>query len=103
MYAINDLLTVIPQKYPRHKLGDDGVMYPAGEPIVTPGTIAGEALAWFDRMAGQSPVVFDPATRDQFKAELLVERNGFVRVDLFVPPDLINQLLQTAVKLGFRL
>lgn len=103
MYAINDLLTVIPQKYPRHKLGDDGVMYPAGEPIVTPTTIAGEALAWFDRMASSSPVVFDPSTRDQFKSELLVERNGFVRVDLYVPPDLINQLLQTAVKLGFRL
>jgi phage tail sheath gpL-like len=103
MYAINDLLTVIPQKYPRHKLGDDGVIYPPGEPIVTPTTIKGEALAWFDRMAGESPVVFDPATRDQFKNELIAERNGFVRVDLYVPPDLINQLLQTAVKLGFRL
>lgn len=103
MYAINDLLTVIPQKYPRHKLGDDGVQYPAGEPVVTPTTIAGEALAWFDRMASSSPVVFDPSTRDQFKSELLVERHGAVRVDLYVPPDLINQLLQTAVKLGFRL
>lgn len=103
MYAINDLLTAIAQKYPRSKLGDDGGRYPPGEDVVTPSTIAAESLAWFDRMSRQSPVVFDPATRATFKAGVIAERNGATRVDLFVPPDLINQLLQTAVKLGFRL
>lgn len=103
MYAINDLLTAIAQKYPRSKLGNDGAQYPPGEDVVTPSTIAAESLAWFDRMSRQSPVVFDPATRGAFKAGVIAERNGTTRVDLYVPPDLINQLLQTAVKLGFRL
>lgn len=103
MYAINDLITVIPARYPRAKLGDDGVRYPAGEDIVTPSTIVGEGLAWFDRMSTQSPVVFDPATRDAFKEAILAERNGPTRVDLFVPPDLINQFLQLGTKLSFRL
>lgn len=103
LYAINDFLTAIPLRYPRAKCGDDGVAYPPGEPVVTPSTMKAELLAWYDRMSLQTPIVFDPAKRELFKAGVVVERNGSTRFDVFAPPGLIGQLLQTAMKLAFRL
>ena len=42
---------------------------------------------------------------DQFKADLIVERNisDVNRLDFMLPPDLINQLRVTGVKIGFLL
>jgi phage tail sheath gpL-like len=37
-------------KYPRHKLGDDGVPYGSGQAVITPKLGKAEALMWFDEM-----------------------------------------------------
>lgn len=80
---------VILQKFPRHKLADDGTRFGAGQAIVTPGIIRGETIA----LARQWEDAGLVENLDQFKEELIVVRNGAdpTRVDLVIPPDLVNQ------------
>ena len=86
-----------------YKLANDGASFPAGERIMTPSLGRAEALAWFFDMSGTSPVVFDPSTLEQFKRDLVVERNESDpnRLDFLLPPDLINQLVFTAARIQF--
>lgn len=104
MYARNDFRTRMAAKYPRHKLGGDSTFYPAGEPIMTPSLGKAEAVSWFLDMATSSPVVFDPSTLDQFKADLVVEINGSNpnRLDFLLPPDLIGRFIVGAAQIQFR-
>lgn len=104
MYAINDFKSRMSTKYPRHKLGDDSTAYPAGEAIMTPSLAKAEAVSWFKDMSESSPVVFDPATKAQFIADLVVERNVSDpdRLDFLLPPDLINKLIAVAASVQFR-
>lgn len=76
-------------KFPRHKLADDGTRFGAGQAIVTPGIIRGETVA----LARQWEEAGLVENLDQFKTELIVQRNGADpnRVDLVIPPDLVNQ------------
>ena len=103
MYARFNFRTRIASRYPRHKLGRDGVRYPSGEAVMTPALGRAEAVAWFLDMATVSPVVFDPSTLAQFKEDLVVEINGSDpnRLDFLLPPDLINELVVTAAKIQF--
>lgn len=88
-------------KYPRHKLGSDGTRFGPGQKVMTPKLGKAEALGWFREMEGLGLV----ENFDQFRADLVVERNATDpnRLDLLLPPDLINQLIVTAGQIQFRL
>ncbi len=89
------------QKFPRHKLANDGTRYGAGQAVVTPKIIRAELIAlmrqWED--AGLAENI------DQFKADLIVERSStdVNRVDALIPPDIINQFRVFAANVQFRL
>lgn len=88
-------------RYPRHKLANDGTQFGSGQAVMTPKLGKGEALAWFREMEALGLV----EGFDQFKRDLVVERNvsNPNRLDFLLPPDLINQLMITAVQMQFRL
>ncbi|CDL79726.1 phage tail sheath subtilisin-like domain-containing protein [Xenorhabdus cabanillasii] len=79
----------ITQKYPRHKLANDGTRISAGQAVVTPSVIRTELLALFTEheFAG---LVEDFET---FKQTLIVERdqNDRNRLNVRSNPDLVNQ------------
>lgn len=87
------------QKFPRHKLADDGTRFGAGQAIVTPGVIRGETVA-LARLWEENGLV---ENLDQFKTELIVARNtgDANRVDLVIPPDLVNQARIFAAKFEY--
>lgn len=90
----------ISQKFPRHKLADDGTRFGAGQAIVTPSIIRAElialARAWEERGWVENLTAF--------KDQLVVERNADdpTRVDVVLPPDLVNQLRVFAALVQFR-
>lgn len=108
---VNTLLTLaalrysqrarIAQKYPRHKLANDGTKAGAGQAIVTPSVIRAELVAlareWED--AGWVENI------DGFIAGLIVERSATDpnRINALVTPDLVNQLRVFAAQIQFRL
>jgi phage tail sheath gpL-like len=91
----------ITNKYPRHKLADDGTKFGPGQAIVTPGIIKAELVSQYqiDMFNG---LVENLAA---FKQNLIVERdsNDPNRANVLYPPDLINQLRIFAVLNQFRL
>lgn len=88
-------------RYPRHKLADDGTRFGSGQAVITPKLGKAEALAWFRQMEELGLV----EGFEQFKRDLVVERNGSDpnRLDFLLPPDLINQLVVSAASIQFRL
>lgn len=88
------------QKYPRHKLADDGTNFAPGQAIVTPSIIRAELLA----LARQWEAMGWVENLTEFKAQMLVERdpNDPTRINAVIPPDLINQLRVFAGKIEFR-
>ncbi|MGD9638383.1 MAG: phage tail sheath subtilisin-like domain-containing protein [Alphaproteobacteria bacterium] len=99
-YLRYDYRNYLMRKYPRHKLASDGTRYGAGQAIVTPKTIKAETIAWFKQMETKGLV----EGIDQFKTDLIVERNAddANRLDIYLPPDLVNQMRVFAVQAGFR-
>lgn len=91
----------VQSRYPRHKLANDGTRFGPGQAVVTPKLMKGEAVGWFAAMEELGLV----ENLEAFKASLVVERNASDpnRLDLLLPPDLINQLIVTAAKIQFRL
>ena len=91
----------ITTKYPRHKLADDGTRFGAGQAIVTPSVIRGELIAEYADLEDLGIAENAKA----FKAALIVERNANDpnRLDVLLPPDLVNQLRVFAVLAQFRL
>jgi phage tail sheath gpL-like len=91
----------IAQKYPRHKLANDGTNFGSGQAIVTPSIIRAEVIALARQWEQRGWV----ENLDQFKADLIVERNADDpnRVDAVIPPDIINQLRVLAAQIQFRL
>ena len=91
----------IAQKYPRHKLADDGTQFAPGQAVVTPVLLKAEALHIFREweLAG---LVED---FDQFKRDLIIERNDTDRdrVDAIIPPNTVNQFRVFAGGVQFRL
>lgn len=89
----------ITQKFPRHKLADDGTRFGAGQAIVTPRVIRAELLALFRELEEAGLV----ENFEQYKAELIVERNANDRnrVDVLSPPDLVNQFRIFAAQIQF--
>ena len=85
-YAVNARIT---QKFPRHKLADDGTQYGDGQAIVTPSVIRAELLALFRELEAKGLV----ENADAFREGLIVERNADDRnrLDVLAAPDLVNQ------------
>jgi phage tail sheath gpL-like len=100
-YIIRHLRARITTKYPRHKLADDGTRFGAGQAIVTPAVIRGELAAEYAELEELGIVENAKA----FAANLIVERNATDpnRLDVLLPPDLVNQLRVFAVLAQFRL
>jgi len=100
-YIIRRLRSIITSKYPRHKLADDGTRFGAGQAIVTPSVIRGEMLAEYANLEEAGICENFKA----FSANLIVERNADDpnRLDVLLPPDLVNQLRVFAVLAQFRL
>ena len=100
-YIIRHLRSRITNKYPRHKLADDGTRFGAGQAIVTPSVIRGELAAEYAELEELGMV----ETAKAFAANLIVERNATDpnRLDVLLPPDLVNQLRVFAVLAQFRL
>jgi phage tail sheath gpL-like len=88
-------------KFPRHKLGDDGNRFGSGQAVMTPKLGKAFAIGKFNEWVEKAWV----ENIDQFKNDLIVERNTTDkdRLDFLLPPDLINQLLVTAVQIQFLL
>ncbi|AXW58918.1 hypothetical protein CJO93_08400 [Ralstonia solanacearum] len=89
------------QKFPRHKLANDGTVFDAGQAVATPSMIRAELIALF-RDWEEAGLVED---FDQFKADLQVARSStdVNRVDVRIPPNLINQFRVFAAQIQFRL
>ena len=100
-YILRRLRARITTKYPRHKLADDGTRFGAGQAIVTPSVIRGELIAEYADL--EELGIAENAKA--FKAALIVERNANDpnRLDVLLPPDLVNQLRVFAVLAQFRL
>lgn len=97
----HDWRDYIKRKYPRHKLANDGTRFGAGQAVATPNTFKAEAVAKFREWEEIGLV----ENFDQFKRDLIVERNPSDpnRLDVLLPPDCINQLRLVANKIAFRL
>lgn len=88
-------------KYGRHKLASDGTRVRSGQAVLTPRAAKAEAVSIFRDWESFGWV----ENVDQFKDDLIVERNAENpdRLDILLPPDLVNQLRQLGVKIQFRL
>lgn len=88
-------------RYPRHKLADDGTRFGPGQAVITPKIARAESVSLFGEweLAGLVEGV------DQFKRDLVVERNQSNpnRLDFLLPPDLINQLRNIGAQIQFLL
>jgi phage tail sheath gpL-like len=100
-YIIRTLKTTITTKYPRHKLANDGTKYGTGQAIVTPSVIRGELIAQYQKLELLGIV----ENTELFKKYLVVERNANDpnRLDVLLPPDLVNGLRIFAMLVQFRL
>lgn len=98
---IRRLRLAITNKYPRHKLANNGTQFAAGSAIVTPNVIKAELIAQYGVMEAAGLVENAAA----FKDNLIVERDADDpnRVNVLFPPDLINQLRVFALLAQFRL
>lgn len=88
-------------KFPRHKLANDSDRIAAGQPVLTPLIAKAFAINKFQSWA--SKVLVEDV--EQFKAELVVERNATNpnRLDFLLPANLANQFRQAGIQIGFRL
>lgn len=100
-YIRFDLKARITSKYPRHKLARDGTRFAPGQAIVTPNVIKAEIVSKFREWESKGLV----ENAGQFKEQLIVEINADNpnRVDVLMPPDLVNQFEVMAVKNRFLL
>jgi phage tail sheath gpL-like len=101
MFIRHDWRDYILRKYPRHKLANNGTRYGIGQAVVTPNVMKAEAIAKFREWEELGLV----ENIDDFKANLIAERNASDpnRLDVLLPPDLVNQLRIVANKIQFRL
>lgn len=99
--VVTTLKSAITSKYPRHKLADDGTNFGPGQAIVTPAIIKSELIAQYKQLERRGLV----ENTELFAKYLIVERNANDpnRVDVLLPPDLVNQLRIFALQAQFRL
>jgi phage tail sheath gpL-like len=100
-YIRYDLRAMIAQRFPRHKLANDGTAFARGQDVVTPGTLKAEIVARFKQWEAAGLV----EGVDQFKQDIIVVRSESDpnRVDALLPPDLVNQFRVLAAQIEFLL
>lgn len=100
-YLRYDFRNYILLKYPRHKLANDGTRFGAGQAVMTPKLGKAEAIAKFRQWEELGLV----EGFDQFKNDLIVERNAtdVNRLDWYLAPDLMNSLVVNGIQIGFLL
>ncbi len=91
----------ISNKFPRHKLANDGTRFGPGQAIVTPNVIKGELIAQYRAMEFDGLV----ENTNTFIKNLIVARSttDSNTVECVYPPDLINQMRRFNVLAQFRL
>lgn len=91
----------ITQKFPRSKLADDGTRFAPGQNVVTPNSVKAEVINLFQDWEEAALV----EGFDQFKNDLIVERDAtnVNRVNILLPPNLVNQLVVVGTKIQFLL
>jgi phage tail sheath gpL-like len=100
MYLRYSFRVRMQNKYPRHKLANDGTRFGPGQAVMTPKLGKSEAVSWFEDMEKLGLV----EGLEQFETDLVVERSSDPnRLNFLLSPDLINQLIVTAAKVEFRL
>ncbi len=94
-----DYTNLVTTRYARHKLANDGTNFGAGQAIVTPSLMRAELVARF-RAWEELGLVED---FEQFKQDLIVERNrqDSSRLDVLMPPNLVNGLRVLGTKIAF--
>lgn len=99
LYALRYSVRVRSSKFTNFKLADDGNEI-AGQNILTPAIFKSEMLALFTDWQQLGWVENYP----QFAEELLVERDGSDdnRLNVILPPDIINAFLVGALQIQFR-
>lgn len=92
---------LIGTRFARTKLAQDGTRARAGSNVTTPSMVRGELIALFSSWEERGLV----EDVDQFKADLIVEINGTDpnRLDIYLPPNLVNGLRVVGAQIGFRL
>ena len=105
LYTLSSLFErqrqAITNKFPRHKLADDGTRFGPGQAVVTPKIIKAELVAQY----AQDEYVGLVENLKAFKTNLLVTRDSDNpnRISVLYPPDVINQLRIFSVLAQFRL
>lgn len=96
-----ELRAMMLTRFARSKLAADGTAARAGSSVVTPSMVRAEILALFRSWEERGLV----EGVDQFKADLVVEINATdpTRLDIYLPPNLVNGLRVIGVQIGFRL
>ena len=96
-----DFRTFLTNKFPRHKLANDGTNFAPGQPVMTPSLGRAAAIQKF----GEWELLGLVEGKEQFKRDLIVERNtaDVNRLDFLMPPDLINQLRVIGTQIAFLL
>jgi phage tail sheath gpL-like len=96
-----EVRTRIALRFPRSKLADDGTLFDPGQAVVTPSSIKSELISLFREWESRGLV----EDFDQFKDELIVERNvtDRNRVDMRMGPNLINSFIVFAGQIQFLL
>jgi phage tail sheath gpL-like len=94
-----DLTNLVSARYGRCKVADDDTRFGGGQSIVTPALMRAEMLSLFAQWESLGLV----EDGDQFKRDLIVERNAQdpSRMDVYLPPNLVNGLRIFAAKIGF--
>ena len=100
-YIRYDFRTRFVAKFSRHKLADDGTRFGPGQAVLTPITAKAEIVSMFAEWEELGLVEGE----QQFENDLIVERNATDpnRLDIQMPPDLINQLRVGAAQVQFLL
>lgn len=100
-YVMRSLRFAISQRYPRHKLANDGTRFGAGQAIATPNTIKAEIYAHYSQLELLGLV----ENAQEAMRNTIVERDltNPDRVNVLYAPDFVNQLDVFAVVGQFRL
>jgi phage tail sheath gpL-like len=99
--VLRRLKQVATNRYPRHKLANDGTPVAPGQAIVTPKDI--KAMIALEYLELQREGLVE--NEKLFRTNLVCERSTIDpnRVDVLFPPDLINQLRNLSILAQFRL